>query len=72
MVGGTAGLAIRSLRFFAKSHIAIALGVAAATAVIVGALVVEITTDLRRRFAAVFDAGFASPALLDDDDAHNS
>ena len=40
MAGNTAGLAFRSLRFFAKSHIAIALGVAAATAVIVGALVI--------------------------------
>ena len=34
------GTALSSLRYFFKSHLAIALGVAAATAVITGALVV--------------------------------
>ncbi len=35
-----AGIALHSLRYFFKSHVAVGLGVAAATAVIVGALVV--------------------------------
>ena len=71
-----AKLAIRSLRFFAKSHLAVGLGIAAATAVIVGALVVgdSVRGSLRRlvldRLANVegllHTPTFFEPRLLDE------
>jgi len=69
-------LAIRSLRFFAKSHLSVGLGIAAATAVIVGALVVgdSVRGSLRRlvldRLANVegllHTPTFFEPRLLDE------
>ncbi|MCA9156769.1 MAG: ABC transporter permease [Planctomycetales bacterium] len=71
-----AKLAIRSLRFFAKSHLSVGLGIAAATAVIVGALVVgdSVRGSLRRlvldRLANVegllHAPTFFEPRLLDE------